>query len=1162
MKQIFQVVFCLWILLPLGGAELERNFRNPPNEARPQVWWHWVDGWVEPEAVTRDLESMKQAGIGGVTLFDVSMFKTSGPLRTLSPEWFAQIRKAIGEADRLGLEFSIHNCPGWSSGGGPWITPENAMKELRAAETTVWGGREIRMKLPSPAPGSRILKEVAVLAYPSIPGDGSDDADANVSITTDAVTTEKHLPPRTVRRTDLNSLPSGDPKQILPLEFSKAKKPIHFMLSYPKAFTAASAVLEFTSPPWNNGVELELAVSDDGKTYKRHAVSGKLLATGERFSFPPVKAKHFRLSILSTRSNQNLPLYRLALSAAVRIPDLAQKAFYRNGKIVSGNTLEVPDSAIIRRNSILDLSGNMDPDGNLVWRAPAGRWTILRFGCVARSSSNHPATREGCGLECDKMSRSGVDALWNGMMAKIVRDAGPLAGKTLKQTLIDSYEAGPQNWTELMPEHFRMLRGYDLRFHLPIMTGRYVESADDSERFLEDHRRTVSELFAEFYGKYYAGLVHRHGLRLVTEPYGGPFDNLLQGRYADIPTGEFWAGFKTTGNVRLAANIAQVNGKKLVQAESFSSSSNQAWLGTPADHKIQGDNVLASGVNRLVLHSFVHQPWSVDGAGLTLGHWGGQYNRKNTLWPFLRGWFDYLARAQYLLQQGNVPADILYLSGEDTPSTASFTPAPPYGYHAHACDVRTFLEKASVQNGQITLGNGIHYAILTAPETKVFSPDVLRKIEALVRDGGTVLFTERPERAFGLKNHFQSDREIATLAQALLPPSGQKTADGKQYGKGFVFFQTAPASILKKQNLPPDFTFRSESSGNRELSYIHRALPDRDIYFIANLSKDPSPFSFSAFFRTTGKTPEFWNAEDGSVRPVPVWRTENGNRTEIPMVLEHSESVFVVFRNHPPNIPRYTEGQWIPQKPGRTKDRNGAWTSACRIIRVNGKNRLCAESPGELLLTKPDGSRIRVRIPGKEIRRDLSTGWTVRFPSGRGAPEEIRMEQLEALGKHPDPNVRYYSGTILYRKQFILPEKESAQDSGTRRILDLGVVGDIARIRINGKEAGTCWHRPFRMDISRWLKSGGNTLEIAVANRWINRMIGDEQFPAEGVWEVNRHGALMRELPDWIRMNGKSPTGRTGFSSFRHWTRNDRLADSGLIGPVLLRERIPAEIPD
>jgi len=111
-------------------VSLQTEFLNPPNSSKPRTWFHSMSGNMSKAGITKDLESIKSVGIGGVLLFNVTQGIPIGPVKFNSDEHIELIRHMAAEAERLDLSFGVHNCDGWTSSGGPWITPENSMKKV------------------------------------------------------------------------------------------------------------------------------------------------------------------------------------------------------------------------------------------------------------------------------------------------------------------------------------------------------------------------------------------------------------------------------------------------------------------------------------------------------------------------------------------------------------------------------------------------------------------------------------------------------------------------------------------------------------------------------------------------------------------------------------------------------------------------------------------------------------------------------------------------------------------------------------------------------------------------------------------------------------------------------------------------------------------------
>jgi hypothetical protein len=252
----------------------------------------------------------------------------------------------------------------------------------------------------------------------------------------------------------------------------------------------------------------------------------------------------------------------------------------------------------------------------------------------------------------------------------------------------------------------------------------------------------------------------------------------------------------------------------------------------------------------------------------------------------------------------------------------------------------------------------------------------------------------------------------------------------------------------------------------------------------------------SCKFRVSGKQPEIWHPETGEIYPAPNWKTTPDGRTEVALDMSQAESVFVVFRKNTSKAGNST--------PTRTYQ---------EIARINNP-------------------------------------WQVSFDENMVPGGQISLDGLIPLNEHADFDVRHFSGTATYKTTFQVEETDEPM------FIDLGDVQVIAEITLNGRAFKTLWKPPFRVDISDAVQSGENDLEVKVTNLWVNRLIGDEHYPA---WEgrVNgdeeKRGTYYESLPDWLVNGDPIPDGdKKTFSAWCHWTKDDELLNSGLIGPVTI----------
>ena len=537
------------------------------------------------------------------------------------------------------------------------------------------------------------------------------------------------------------------------------------------------------------------------------------------------------------------------------------------------DTKDIPETSIVSKESIINLTDKVSEEGILDWSVPKGDWIVLRLGHTPIGTTNRPAPLEAKGLEVDKMSKTAVNAYWKGGVQPIIDKLGDLVGTTVNNCLIDSYEVETTNWTAGFDTQFKNLRGYDLMAYLPTLAGYYIESGEISERFLWDFRRTIGDLIAENYYAHFAALCHKNGMKFSVEPYWGPFDNMQVGATGDVVMCEFWSGgYPFFDSPKFVSSIAHLNGSAIVGAESFTGIG--GWNTHPAQLKSIGDRAWAEGITRFIFHSYVHQPWDTP-PGLALSYHGTDFNRLNTWWFKSKGYMDYLARSQYMLQQGKNVADVLVFTGESSPNIGFIKPeikAMGFDYDLIGANK---LKELTVKNGTIYSSVGNAYKILVLPESDFIKPETLKKIKELV-DGGATIIGKKPLQSPSLTNYPACDDAVNTYVDAL-------------WGKGLVKDITIE-NVLRKQ--VPDF--KVESNDDTNLSFIHRKTADADIYFIANARKEARDIVVR--FRVSGKQPELWNAETSTIKDLAVFQENDNGTTTVPLQLGMEESVFIVFK--------------------------------------------------------------------------------------------------------------------------------------------------------------------------------------------------------------------------------------------------------------------------
>ena len=836
--------------------------------------------------------------------------------------------------------------------------------------------------------------------------------------------------------------------------------------------------------------------------------------------------------------------------------------------------LPAPAEAIINQEKILNLTAGFQ-DGRLIWDVPAGNWTILRFGHGPTGATNHPAPKAGLGMECDKMSKEAVEIHFNKFLGDIMAVAGPLTGKTLVATHIDSWEVGYQNWTKAFPEEFKKRCGYDIVSFLPALTGRIIGDAEITERFLWDLRFTISELIAENYAGHMRELSNKHGIRFSMEAIDNtPFDEIRVGGQADLPQTEFWyrreseavgesgdcfeGVFRTYAWTPAMVSAAHIYGKKIIPSEAFTAVPGENWLAHPALLKPQGDWAFCAGINRFIFHRYAMQPWINRKPGMTMAFWGLHYERTQTWWEESIPWHKYLTRCQYLLQKGLFVADLLYMQAESAPNRflppntnfANPVPPDPPGYNFDGCTADVVFNRISIKDGLIMLPDGMSYRAMVLPSpgdqlmAGVMTVKLARKIEELVTKG-MVIIGPPPVKTPGLTDYPHCEEELKQIADRLwgtATDSGERTV-----GKGRVYWGKTPYEVLSSIGIPEDFTCGKPAP----FRYIHRRAEDgSEIYFVSN--KQNGEVEATCTFRISKRSPEFWWPESGQTEKPAIYKELNG-LTTLPVRLAEFGSVFVVF---PPEKNQNADRIVKVTHNGKILTTNIG--SKIQISHKNQKFESLILVPGQYTLQTSGNKELKIeqaKLP-KPIK--ITGPWDVRFASNWGAPPRVQFPELTSWSEHSEPGVKYFSGKATYHKEFTIPTELIMKD--LLLFLDLGEVEVMAVVKLNGKDLGILWKKPFRIDITSAAKAGENSLEITVVNLWPNRLIGDEFLPEDRIW--SEEGAAtpasktvmqsLKEYPKWFLDGNPSPAGRFTFSIIKVWSKDDTLRRSGLLGPVVL----------
>nr|WP_256372981.1 glycosyl hydrolase [Pseudoruegeria sp. HB172150] len=1058
---------------------LLKAFRCPPEDAKPRVWWHWMNGNVTKEGIALDIDWMAKVGVAGFHAFDAGLYTPQVVEKRLSymdDGWRDAFRFALSEAEKHSFEVGIAASPGWSETGGPWVTPEQAMKKLVWTETAVSPDDvgTVVLSRPHETSGSfqnfpnpghsafgqtdlseeeRYYEDVRVIAFPLPDAEATSLNVTSVHSNDGPIAAEKLCDNDYVGAISI-SVPESDEAWV---EFDLGEARTI------RAVSVAMAPENWARPKVRRPAPRLgwLEASTDGKVYQALAdipgyELGRSSAPQHTVSLPTTTARYFRLRLASpprdadhrtalfppekTKIQQHM-LSQFVLHQGARLNRFEEKAGF--GTLMDyyaapGHCAE--PAATVSVDQVIDLTHKMRPDGTLDWRPGAGRWMVLRIGMSLVGTKNHPASPEATGLEVDKLNRDHVKTYLDRYFRLYENAGGFELGKFgINAVVTDSWEAGIQNWTRGFAEEFHARRGYDIQGHLPALFGWIVGSDDATERFLWDFRKTIGEMVVDnHYGQIREslderGLIHYAESMERERPTLG--DGMAFKKRSDVPMGAFWTRRAENEDMpnygvdlRESASVANVYGKKFVAAESLTTNgTTNGWSDSPRTLKPFADRMLELGVNRFVMHTSVHQPLADTPPGLTLGPYGYCFNRHETWAHCAKAWVDYITRCSTLLQFGRTVADIGFLYGEEGPITAVYVEEDPRevpeGYTYDFINNDALHSELSVEDGMITARTGARYAVLYAGgQSCRMTVATVEKLRALVEAGATLI----AERPIGSPSLADRDEDFTAACDALWGSGGPLLSRG--VGRGRVCSGKPLARILDDLRLERDFDYSRTDAATR-LAYLHRSADGTDLYFVRNTQARREATELS--FRVTGREPEVWCPVTGKTRTASY--RIGKERSYVQLILEPNETVFVVFSR-----PAERTEHVIPQ-------------------------------------------------PVINTLQEIHGPWTVQFQKGRGAPDNAEFDRLYCWTEHADPGIRHFSGTATYRSRIDIPAKRDRE----RLIIDLGEVREIAVLRVNGLEIAQRWTYPYRFDITDAVRVGVNQLEIEVTNLWRNRLIGD-----------------------------------------------------------------------
>ncbi|MFM6948601.1 MAG: glycosyl hydrolase, partial [Aquirufa sp.] len=968
LKQIFSASILMLLAHSIFAQDkFTAGFVTPPNAAKPRVWWHWMNGNISKEGIQKDLEWMSKTGIGGFQNFDASLMTpvmVKEKLSFMTTPWKDAFKFTTQLAKQKGLEMAIAGSPGWSVTGGPWVKPGDAMKKYVWTETIVDGGKLISTNIQHPSSATGPMQNVQIEAggfgafeqnKAKDPEFYQDIAVIACPISSNELSMQELKPQLTTSggNFSLDKLSDGDLENF---DYLEPKKPgDETYIQYEFAQPTKIYGLTFANEGYGElavfrgaGNNRYVQYSEDGVNFKELIKVPGLITSQNTLTFAPLMMKKIRLvyitqppapagieAMFGAKPDPNpkgTKVSEFVVHTAPKVNLFEAKAGFVPWKENLSET--IPTELGAPSQQVIDITSMMQADGRLQWNAPAGKWAILRFGYSLTGKKNHPASPEATGLEVDKLDRDAVTRYLENYLDQYKDATGGLMGSEgLTHMVLDSYEAGHMTWTPSMMDEFKSRRGYDLKPFMPVLAGRIVNSAAESEKFLWDFRKTIGEMIVENHYELIGELLAKRGMKRYTESHENGRIYLADGmdvkRFADVPMSAMWqpgalaAGkdeeIRSRADIRESASVAHIYGQNIVAGESMTTVGN-SFSPHPGSLKRTADMEMASGLNRFVIHTSVHQPLDNLYPGFSLGPFGQWFTRQETWADQAKIWAEYLGRSSYLLQSGKNVADVLYFYGENTNITSQFTnalPAVPAGYEFDFVNANALKNAISVEDKILVSKGGTKYAVLSLDESaQKMTLGTLKRVLELAKEGAIITgFAPLASPTLG-----DNTKEFASTIEAL------KALPNVHFGKDLK-------SVLAATNVPEDIQISNQKA---EILFQHRKVDGKDIYWLNSRSADDNSAKIS--FRVRGKVPSFYDPQTGKISKISY--EIKGGRTELDLKFSPWDAQFIVFDG------------------------------------ISTTNKLM--------------------VPDAKLAdsKRLEGPWTVKFQKDRSAPDEIKMDQL------------------------------------------------------------------------------------------------------------------------------------------------------------------------
>ena len=720
--------------------------------------------------------------------------------------------------------------------------------------------------------------------------------------------------------------------------------------------------------------------------------------------------------------------------------------------------VNVKKTGMLNAASVVVLTDKVSDDGTLQWEVPEGLWQVFVFVQFPADLWVIGGLGGGPQLVLDHLKRAAMESHIEAVSTGLEKNLKGFFGNGLRAVFCDSLEVlAYLYWTDDFLEEFRQRRGYDLTPFLPVLKvpgfGNPYADAYESlpiydieavgERIRHDYWHTVSDVFIDEFCKPFVEWAEGNGLLARMQAHGAPGDILRMYGLSHIPEAENLYDGGRYDFLKMASSAAYVYGRDIASSESFVWR-NKDYQTTPEIIKRYTDELITAGLNQIIYHGFPYEymdrpepGWFPFAAPFPFS---SHMNHHNPFWEFLRPINDYITRLQYLSRVGETVTPIALYRGDQpypgpkaAPELEINQPLMSAGYNFDHINAHALLA-SKAEDGELVSPGGARYGLLIFWEEASISVDLAEKLVRFAENGLPMLFVASvPDEAPGYHDYETKSARVRSLMKKVV---GSMDGATNERGSGRLVSTPEEMMAALRQTLKPNLRF---STPQDSVFFIEKAMGPLRAYIMRNGS--PEQRQFYVEFPVTGGSPEIWDPWTGEISPVLHFETvDSGVRLGVDLA-PYGSSVFVFDPkvNHAP---------------------------------------------------QPSKARAPVPLPAPITLGGEGNEWRLRAeaPERQGNLESYDLQLTELVDWSRHEQLHHFSGKGTYTISFDLA-REYVQENA-RLEIDLGMVKDVAEVRVNGKDAGTLLFRPYRADITALVRPGENALEVTVTNTLLNYLIG------------------------------------------------------------------------